>query len=556
MMGPTVPTGTYAIPTTGEYGTVGNTSGRPSSASYNSTPAAAAPVVVVPTVPTGPTAAAVENQNGGSGKYNHWNTSYRMHYGGNPPGSGATAAAPGNTDLGNGHAMGMNVVPTATVGAVDAMTAGATGTPSSSRTQRPMSAGATLAQRMQHQAKVSEAAAPVTTVTVPTVAVSGPKGPVAGGAAEENDDEEDPISGLGETSGLNGMTARRLGQQSNAANAPASRTAVSTGVTGLPQSVGDEKDFVDVDEDDDDELDMIGVNHGGRARGAASNRSSTGPSKTSQPTNGVVDYSQSRTTHPEVSTIAGELGGGGTISMDFRSMDSFVDEKIPANIGLTTVPNQFCTVVEALELRKILLISNNNARGGIVPSSTAVMDMYMVGKVIGVGSYGKVRAAWHRLSGSKVAIKTYDKAKLKDPAHWKRVHSEIKITEQTSHPRIARLYEAIETPKRMHLIMECLDGGNLCTYVKQKRRLSEEESKRIFFQLLQAIDYLHTMGVAHRDIKLENVLFNDNKDIKLIDFGFSTVCVPGKKLRVFCGTPSYMAPGTTATFSLLARSSA
>ena len=50
------------------------------------------------------------------------------------------------------------------------------------------------------------------------------------------------------------------------------------------------------------------------------------------------------------------------------------------------------------------------------------------------------------------------------------------------------------------------------------------------------------LGVTHRDIKLENVLFADNKDIKLIDFGFSTVCQPGKRLKVFCGTPSYMAP--------------
>jgi serine/threonine protein kinase len=170
------------------------------------------------------------------------------------------------------------------------------------------------------------------------------------------------------------------------------------------------------------------------------------------------------------------------------------------------------------------------------------MDMYMVGKVVGVGSYGKVRAAWHRLTGSKVAIKTYDKSKLKDPAHWKRVHSEIKIMEQVSHPRIARMYEAVETPKRMHLIMECLDGGNLCSYVKAKRRLSEDESRRIFFQVLQAVEHLHMLGVTHRDIKLENVLFTDARDIKLIDFGFSTVCQPGKRLKVFCGTPSYMAP--------------
>lgn len=245
--------------------------------------------------------------------------------------------------------------------------------------------------------------------------------------------------------------------------------------------------------------------------------------------------------HPEVSTTTPshsiELGTA-SLSVDMRaaSMESLPEEII--DVGLSTVPNQFCAAHDALELKKLLLMSKGS-RGGIVPSSTAVMDMYMVGKVVGVGSYGKVRAAWHRLTGSKVAIKTYDKSKLKDPAHWKRVHSEIKIMEQVSHPRIARMYEAVETPKRMHLIMECLDGGNLCSYVKAKRRLSEDESRRIFFQILQAIEYLHALGVTHRDVKLENVLFVDSgRDVKLIDFGFSTVCQPGKKLKVFCGTPS------------------
>lgn len=184
----------------------------------------------------------------------------------------------------------------------------------------------------------------------------------------------------------------------------------------------------------------------------------------------------------------------------------------------------------------------NPSAAPVGPAATALMDMYMVGKIVGVGSYGKVRAAWHRLTGSKVAIKTYDKAKLKDPEHWKRVQSEIKIMEQVSHPRIVRMYESVETPKRVHLIIECLEGGNLCSYVKSKRSLSESESKRIFFQLLQAMEFLHSQCVIHRDIKLENVLFDNNADIKLIDFGFSTISPDGKKLKVFCGTPSYMAP--------------
>ena len=274
---------------------------------------------------------------------------------------------------------------------------------------------------------------------------------------------------------------------------------------------------------------------------------------------GIHPTSQSNT-HPEISTPSASLELGdrssmlinGGLSSDLR-YGSSIEEAAGATetlqLRLSTLPNQFCSLKEAEELQQ-LIVSTCKSRGGGystsatagLSNSTALMDMYMVGKIVGVGSYGKVRAAWHRLTGQKVAIKTYDKSKLKDPEHWKRVQSEIKIMEQVSHPRIARMYEAVETPKRMHLIMECLDGGNLCSYVKSKRRLSEDESRRIFFQLVQALDVLHQSCVIHRDIKLENVLFDKNKEVKLIDFGFSTVSPNGKKLRVFCGTPSYMAP--------------
>ena len=260
--------------------------------------------------------------------------------------------------------------------------------------------------------------------------------------------------------------------------------------------------------------------------------------------------------HPEVGTPSLTSLEQGVTAPGVRtsaSLDSLTEELV--DIGISTVPNQFCSVRDAVDLKRMLLLTHG-VRGGLVPSSTSVMDMYMVGKVIGVGSYGKVRAAWHRLTGAKVAIKTYDKSKMKDESHYKRVYSEIKIMETSSHPRIARMYEAIETPKRMHLIMECLEGLNLCSYVKQKKRLHEDEARIIFFQLIQSIEYLHNMNIAHRDIKLENILFtytsntttstttnsnnNNSKDIKLIDFGFSTICTPGKKLKVFCGTPSYM----------------
>lgn len=441
------------------------------------------------------------------GSNDHWSTSYKLHYGYSNPGNGGVIENSGSrSSLNPAHASSQNLNAHPTNG-------------NTTRYQVP-----------------SE---PVKTTSAPMVDPRSDRG-------ERGNPREDPRSDPPNT-----FPPQTISRPSSASSRIRSAIGQSQKYS-LP---------ADATEDDDGDmgLDAVGVVSESRPQGSHGGHGGHGTHGGHGGHGGVIrggavadedddemdgkPVSDSRS-HPEISTPSQSLELAGataqSIGIDARnsSIESYMDENI--DVGLSTVPNQFCTAKDALELKKFLLMSNNS-RGGIVPSSTAVMDMYMVGKVVGVGSYGKVRAAWHRLTSSKVAIKTYDKAKLKDPAHWKRVHSEIKIMEQVSHPRIARMYEAVETPKRMHLIMECLDGGNLCSYVKQKRRLSEEESKRIFFQVLIAIEHLHALGVTHRDVKLENVLFTDDgqtKDVKLIDFGFATVCQPGKKLKVFCGTPS------------------
>ena len=78
--------------------------------------------------------------------------------------------------------------------------------------------------------------------------------------------------------------------------------------------------------------------------------------------------------------------------------------------------------------------------------------------------------------------------------------------------------------------------------MRQGRRLDERESKRIFSQLVKGVCYCHTKNIVHRDIKLENILLDEKLNVKLIDFGFSIIKMPSKKLNIFCGTPSYMAP--------------
>ena len=64
----------------------------------------------------------------------------------------------------------------------------------------------------------------------------------------------------------------------------------------------------------------------------------------------------------------------------------------------------------------------------------------------------------------------------------------------------------------------------------------------MFKQVVSGIEYCHARCITHRDIKLENVLLNAEMNVKIIDFGFST-CIPNdKRIKIFCGTPSYMAP--------------
>jgi len=113
-----------------------------------------------------------------------------------------------------------------------------------------------------------------------------------------------------------------------------------------------------------------------------------------------------------------------------------------------------------------------------------------------------------------------------------------------SHPNIAQLYEAIETEEQVILVLEYVPGGSTHGFLKSKpnRRMSEDDARRIFRQLVNALQYLHNKCIAHRDIKLENVMLDERNQVKLIDFGFST-CIPNEqRIKIFCGTPSYMAP--------------
>lgn len=92
--------------------------------------------------------------------------------------------------------------------------------------------------------------------------------------------------------------------------------------------------------------------------------------------------------------------------------------------------------------------------------------------------------------------------------------------------------------------MELVNGISLLAYLKSKpdRRAGQANAMNIFKQLTLSVEYCHSKNICHRDIKLENIIIDDELNLKLIDFGFASLASKGKLLNFFCGTPSYMPP--------------
>ena len=170
-------------------------------------------------------------------------------------------------------------------------------------------------------------------------------------------------------------------------------------------------------------------------------------------------------------------------------------------------------------------------------SSVGLSQLYAIGKPIGEGAYGFVRIAQQRLTRQLVAVKTFDKLRLREPAARRRLDNEIRVLQRVQHTSIVRLFEVFESAKRVHLCMEHVPGGTLARLVRQHGRLPEPLARKLLRQLLGALGYLHQRCISHRDVKLENVLIDAAGDAKLIDFGFAIVS--RARLRVPCGSLSY-----------------
>jgi hypothetical protein len=174
-----------------------------------------------------------------------------------------------------------------------------------------------------------------------------------------------------------------------------------------------------------------------------------------------------------------------------------------------------------------------------------VLDFYDFQMTLGQGQFGQVKLAVHKKTGQNAAIKIMGKKDIKSIEMYQ-IKKEIEVMKMSKHPNVVKLIDIFESADNFYLVLEYMGGGDLFDYLKARKfRLTEDRAREIILQLIQAVQFLHSFGVVHRDIKLENVMMSDVTDNavpKLADFGLAKIVGPSEKADEPFGTLGYAAP--------------
>ena len=132
------------------------------------------------------------------------------------------------------------------------------------------------------------------------------------------------------------------------------------------------------------------------------------------------------------------------------------------------------------------------------------------------------------------------------PIELQQLRREIEVLKVCQHPNIVSMTDLFETNEQTHIVLEHLKGGDLFDYLKYRHfKIDEARARDIALQIGKALKYLHSFGIVHRDLKLENIMMTDNTSSavpKLIDFGLAKMIGPNEKANEPFGTLGYVAP--------------
>jgi serine/threonine protein kinase len=177
-----------------------------------------------------------------------------------------------------------------------------------------------------------------------------------------------------------------------------------------------------------------------------------------------------------------------------------------------------------------------------------MLDDYDIGSLLGKGGFAHVYRCRQRSNGKEVALKIISKSRFS-------ATNEINIHQRCQHSSITTFICSFQDENNTYIVLEFCKL-NLFKYLKQIGHISERNTGYIIKQLLEALQYLHSNGIIHRDLKLSNILISelhnrqvDNIDIKICDFGLAILLEhPDEEHFTLCGTPNYIAPGNFTTY--------
>ncbi|CAG9325570.1 unnamed protein product [Blepharisma stoltei] len=174
---------------------------------------------------------------------------------------------------------------------------------------------------------------------------------------------------------------------------------------------------------------------------------------------------------------------------------------------------------------------------------TDIKHEYEFKKLIGSGSFSHVYLAKDLEDSKNYAIKCIPKILLQSASSLNGLCNEIEIMRTLDHPGIVKLHKVFEGKNHVYLVLDYMEGGSMLDRLLKRGPLHEESAAKFTAKFLGILDYLKSMNVVHRDIKLENILLESELtdiDFKLADFGLA--CFANKELTKKCGSPGYVAP--------------
>ena len=169
---------------------------------------------------------------------------------------------------------------------------------------------------------------------------------------------------------------------------------------------------------------------------------------------------------------------------------------------------------------------------------------YLIKNTLGSGTFGKVKLGIYIPTKEKVAIKIIEKSKMTEKDDLVRLEREFEMLAQFNHPNLIMVSEIFESDNNYYTVMDYCEEGELFNYIVKNKYLSEEESAFFYYQLINGLEYIHSLGIVHRDLKPENLLLTKDHILKIIDFGLSNYFKEGQSRYLYtpCGSPCYASP--------------